>query len=52
MAMSEKITMLAAELRVVRENERHEREKLVLQLQNTLLQFERRLPPAKDSQDS
>ena len=27
-------------------NEKHEREKLVLQLQNTLLQYEKRLPPA------
>lgn len=30
-----------------RENATHEREKLHLQLENALLKFERRLPPAK-----
>jgi len=34
------------------ENEAHEREKLALRLQNELLKFERRLPPAKHSEDS
>jgi uncharacterized protein YoxC len=34
------------------ENEAHEREKLALSLQNELLKFERRLPPAKPSERS
>jgi hypothetical protein len=29
----------------LKENETHEREKLVLRLENALLRFERRLPP-------
>lgn len=37
---------LEAKLERIESEEKHEREKLVLQLQNTLLQFERRLPPA------
>jgi uncharacterized protein YoxC len=34
------------------ENARHEQEKLVLRLDNTLLHFERRLPPAAPSDHS
>lgn len=33
------------------QNEAHEREKLALRLQNELLKFERRLPPAKQSEE-
>lgn len=33
------------EFRHVQDNERHEREKLLLQLENERLKFERRLPP-------
>ncbi|MGH9854990.1 MAG: hypothetical protein ACREBD_34605 [Blastocatellia bacterium] len=32
----------------MRQNEQHEREKLALQLKVALLEYERRLPPAKD----
>lgn len=38
---------LAFEIRRVSENDVHEREKLALRLENTLLQFERRLPADK-----
>ena len=33
------------------QQERHEREKLALQLENALLRFERRLPPLKPPKD-
>ena len=39
---------LSGEIRGLREEERHEREKLVLRLENALLKFERQLPPPKD----
>ena len=35
------------ELQRQKENETHEREKLALRLENELLRFERRLPPAR-----
>jgi hypothetical protein len=35
-----------------RENATHEREKLVLRLENTLLRFERRLPPGSSASGS
>ena len=38
---------LAFEVQRTREHDTHEREKLVLTLQNELLKFERRLPPPK-----
>ena len=37
------------ELRSLRDEERHEREKLLLRLENALLKFERQLPPSKES---
>ena len=37
------------ELQRDRENAAHEREKLLLQLENALLKFERRLPPEKSA---
>ena len=39
---------VAFELRSLRDEERHEREKLVLRLENALLKFERQLPAAKE----
>lgn len=38
---------LAFELHRINEREMHEREKMNLRLENQLLRFERRLPPAK-----
>jgi hypothetical protein len=37
------------ELRSLREEERHEREKLVLRVENALLRIERLLPPPADT---
>lgn len=37
---------LEAKIERIGSDDKHEREKLILQLQNSLLQFERRLPPA------
>jgi hypothetical protein len=42
------VQKLSFDIQRVGENDHHEREKLSLQLQNELLQFERRLPSAKD----
>ena len=39
---------LSEQLSQARQNEQHEREKLVLQLKIAMLEFERRLPPSKD----
>lgn len=38
---------LAVAVRLLAQAQRHETEKLTLQLENELLKFERRLPPAK-----
>lgn len=40
------VQKLESKIERVQSDDKHEREKIVLQLQNTLLQFERRLPPA------
>jgi predicted nucleic acid-binding Zn-ribbon protein len=40
---------LAYEVHRVGEKDEHERDKLILRVENELLKFERRLPPAKDS---
>lgn len=40
---------VAYELNRTNENERHEREKMALRLENELLKFERRLPSAKEN---
>jgi predicted nucleic acid-binding Zn-ribbon protein len=45
--LSDLVMRLQYEVRSLREEERHEREKLVLSIENALLKFERRLPPAK-----
>lgn len=47
--LSDLVMRLQYEVRSLREEERHEREKLVLSVENALLKFERRLPPAKGS---
>jgi predicted nucleic acid-binding Zn-ribbon protein len=40
-----KLERLAYEIQKTREEDRHEREKLALRLENVLLKFEKRLPP-------
>ena len=42
------VVRLQFEIQSLREEERHEREKLMLRLENGLLKFERQLPPAKE----
>lgn len=42
------VERISFELRSLREEERHEREKLMLRIENALLKFERQLPPAKE----
>ncbi len=44
-SLSATVRELAYEVRRIRENEAHEREKMALRLENALLHFERRLPP-------
>jgi hypothetical protein len=41
------VQVLAFEVRRNQENDTHEREKMLLRLENALLKFERRLPPGK-----
>ena len=43
-----KMERLAYEIQKTREEDRHEREKLALRLENELLKFERRLPSGKE----
>jgi len=45
---NEAVRQVAFELRSIREEERHEREKLLLRIENALLKFERQLPSAKE----
>lgn len=45
--MADSLEKLSFEVQRLNEREKLEREKLVLQLENTLLRIERRLPPAK-----
>lgn len=42
------VRQLAVEVQRNKETEQHEREKLILRLENALLRFERQLPPSKD----
>lgn len=42
---NEALRQLAFEIQRINEREQHEREKLVLQLENAILRLERRLPP-------
>ena len=46
---NEAMRQLAFELQRINEREQHEREKLVLQLENAILRLERRLPPGPES---
>ncbi len=46
--LSMALQLLAREVQHTRESEKQEREKIILQLENQLLRFERRLPPGKD----
>ena len=48
LAMS--VQRLADEIRLNSQRESSEREKIALQLENEMLKFERRLPPAKSSE--
>jgi len=43
-----KLERLAYEIQKIREEDRHESEKLALRLENELLKFERRLPSGKE----
>lgn len=45
--LSDTVAKLQSEMLRGFENERHEREKLILRLENVLLRFERSLPPSK-----
>ena len=47
MAFCSAVERLAYEIHRVSDKEGHEREQLALRLENELLKFERRLPPAK-----
>jgi archaellum component FlaC len=46
--LTQKVQALTFEFERFREEERHEREKLMLRIENALLKFERQLPPAKE----
>lgn len=46
-----KLERLAYEIQKTREEDRHEREKLALKLENELLKFERRLPSGKSGEE-
>jgi hypothetical protein len=46
--LAEMMRQQAFDLKRISEREQHEREKLMLRLENVLLKFERQLPPAKD----
>ncbi len=47
--LSMALQLLARYVQHGRESEKQEREKMILQLENQLLKFERRLPPGKDN---
>jgi hypothetical protein len=49
--LTDAVQCLAFELQRQRENEAHEREKMLLRLENELLKFERRLPSSKNAKD-
>ncbi len=46
-----KLERLVYEIQKTREEDRHEREKLALRLENELLKFERRLPSSEGKSD-
>ncbi len=43
------VVRLQFEIQLIREEERHEREKLLLKMENVLLRFEKLLPPPADT---
>ncbi len=45
--LTDLVVRLQCEIRSLREEDRHEREKIMLKIENTLLKFERQLPAAK-----
>ena len=49
--LTDKVHLLAAEMRRIAENEAHERRRMALELENQLLRFERRLPAPGRSKD-
>lgn len=49
--MARAIERLAYEVKRTQDDERHEREKLALRLENELLKFERRLPSGKEEKE-
>ena len=46
-----KLERLAYEIKRTQDEDRHEREKLALRLENELLKFERRLPSGKEGKE-
>ena len=46
--LSELVLRLQFEIQRVREEDRHEREKMMLRIENALLRLEHQLPPTKD----
>ncbi|MBI2928954.1 MAG: hypothetical protein HYY24_25095 [Verrucomicrobia bacterium] len=46
--LTERVLVLASEIQRISEREQHEREKLLLRVENALLKFERQLPPTKE----
>lgn len=48
--LTEIVRHLAYDLRYLVNDEKHEREKLMLKLENEFLRFELRLPPAKEQE--
>ena len=46
---NEAVRQLAFEIQRINEREQHERQKLILQLENTILRLERRLPPISEA---
>jgi FtsZ-binding cell division protein ZapB len=47
--LSELVVKLQFEIQSLREEDRHEREKNLLKIENALLRFEKLLPPASDT---
>ena len=47
--LAETMRQQTFDIQRISEREQHEREKLMLRLENALLKFERQLPPAKES---
>jgi len=50
--LTDAVRHLAYELRYSLNDEKHEREKLALKLENEMLRFERRLPPPREPESN